>query len=180
MAAHKHVTRSSANIREENGSLISPSLLETRNLQGNKSKFCWSGTLEKLIAFPARHLNIKCKMAKLKETKVKKTTKVEHLILSPGNLRTTRFTCSCLQSYTICYQNWTQKPWFPLNCLITFYSKPMLHHVMTSERNNFLLYVCKRTRTLLWTEINSLHNRFAEINQPNKGDVIIMHHYNGH
>lgn len=22
------------------------------------------------------------------------------------------------------------------------------------------------------------HNRFAKINQPNKGDVIIMHHYN--
>ena len=59
MATDGCVISSFAKSREENDSLISPSLLETRNLKGKKSRLCWSGTFEELIDFGERHLDIK-------------------------------------------------------------------------------------------------------------------------
>lgn len=73
----RHVILSSVKPSEENGSLISPSLLETRNLKGNKSRLCLSGTFEEFIDFTERHLDIK-----LSGNEAKKTIKAEHLILN--------------------------------------------------------------------------------------------------
>ena len=82
MATDRRVISSSAKPSEENGSLISPSLLETRNLKGNESRLSLSGTFEEFIDFTERHLDIKPETAKLSENEAKKTIKAEHLILN--------------------------------------------------------------------------------------------------
>ena len=81
METDGRVISSFAKSREENDSLTSPSLLETRNLKGKKSRLCWSGTFEELIDFAERHLDIKRETAKLSGNEAKKTIKAEHLTL---------------------------------------------------------------------------------------------------
>ena len=82
MATDGRVISSFAKSREENDSLISPSLLETRNLKGKNSRLCWSGTFEELTDFSERHLDIKGETAKLSGNEAKKTIKAEHLTLN--------------------------------------------------------------------------------------------------
>ena len=84
--ADGRVSLSSTNFSEENDdnndSLASPSLSDTRHLKINKSKFSWSGSFEELINLAEKHLDVNRETTKLLENENKKSIKADHLILN--------------------------------------------------------------------------------------------------
>ena len=199
MAADGRVNSSSAISVDENGSLILPSLLETRNLKRNKSKFSWSGTFEELIDFALKHLDIKRETAKLSESEHKKTIKAEHLILnwfdSTGTLQLQGSQAAAYKAL--------------LNQLLAAETeREILDSGQTEDAGSSTVLeedgedagsstVLEETDAVspddlrkehfpaevvltstfakeldkIWAEINSLHNSFTMIDQSNQGDV---------
>ena len=127
------------------------------------------------------NLSIKRETAKRSESEVTKTIKAEHLILnwfeSTGTLQLQGSQATAYKA--ILNQLLTRKPQFPPNWRHKRFYCTRENRSLVSQRPQtgatsrsscIDVYVCKRTRQI-WTEIKSLHNRFAKIDEPSEGDV---------
>ena len=190
MAADGRVNSSSPDFSEENGSLISPSLLETKNLKGNRSKFSWAGTFEELIDFAERHLAIKRETAKLSENEIKKTIKAEHLILnwfeSTGTLQLQGPQAAAYKALLIQLLS-AETERESLDSRQTKEAREVASTSTVLEETDAAspddlrkeqspaevvsTSMFAKELDKIWTEINSLHNRFAKIDQRCEGDV---------
>lgn len=192
MAVDGRANWSSANFSKENVSFMFPSQFDTRHLKANKSKLIWSGSFEELFDFAEKYLNVNREMAKLSVNDSKKTIKADHLIL---NWYETTGTLQLQGPQATDYKAFLNRRLLDAEIESESHNSRYSDDAITASlketeavsqteavspddliKGQFPAEVVSTPIFLkelekIWTEIKSLHNRFAKIYQPQRSDM---------
>lgn len=192
MAVDGRANWSSANFSKENVSFMFPSQFDTRHLKANKSKLIWPGSFEELFDFAEKYLNVNREMAKLSVNDSKKTIKADHLIL---NWYETTGTLQLQGPQATDYKAFLNRRLLDAEIESESHNSRYSDDAITAGlketeavsqteavspddliKGQFPAEVVSTPIFLkelekIWTEIKSLHNRFAKIYQPQRSDM---------